>query len=274
MPSSVATHPAADAKADLISLTGLPAVLVAYEPTEYVLTDNDTTLTEAINPYVLKVRDMPDADRPREKMMRYGPAELSLAELVAILLAVGTRREEVMVMARRILKEYGERSLMSEANPQRLADVLQIPLIKACQLVACFEIGRRFYATREGRPIVVRTAQQAYEYLAGIGRLQKEQLRALYLNSRYRVIHEEIVSIGSLTANIVHPREVFQPAIEYGAAAVIIAHNHPSGSLQATSADAEVTEQLLTSGKILGIELLDHLIITRDGYKSIIGDSI
>lgn len=103
--------------------------------------------------------------------------------------------------------------------------------------------------------------------------MQKEQLRALYLNSRYQVIHEEIVSVGSLTANIVHPREVFQPSIEFGAAAVIVAHNHPSGSLEPTSADIDVTRQLGASGALLGIELLDHLIITTDSYISIIGDA-
>jgi DNA repair protein RadC len=114
----------------------------------------------------------------------------------------------------------------------------------------------------------VRTAAQAFGHLHEMGNLQKEQLRGLYLNSRFQVIHEEIISIGSLTANIVHPREVFQPALEYGAVAVIVAHNHPSGSLEPTRADIEATDQLINAGKVLGIELLDHLIIAGEAYKS------
>lgn len=160
------------------------------------------------------------------------------------MLGVGTKKEEVLGMSSRILQEYGERALVNERNPQRLADALDIPVAKACQIVASFELGRRFYQKRAGKPIYVRTSKQAFEHLKSMGSLQKEQLRGLYLNSRYQVIHEETISIGSLTANIVHPREVFKPALEYGAVAVIIAHNHPSGALEPTKDDIVATEQL------------------------------
>jgi len=103
-----------------------------------------------------------------------------------------------------------------------------------------------------------------------MGLLQKEQLRGLYLNSRYQVIYEEVISLGSLTANIVHPREVFHPALEYGAVAIVIAHNHHSGVVDPTEADIHATSQLVTAGKVLGIELLDHLIITHDTFISLI----
>src|SRR6185312_2152732 len=96
------------------------------------------------------------------------------------------------------------------------------------------------------------------------------QLRGLYLNSRYQVVHEEVISIGTLTSNVVHPREVFQPAIERGAVAIILAHNHPSGRLEPTSADLDITKQLVEAGKVLGIELLDHLIITATKHVSIL----
>jgi DNA repair protein RadC len=238
----------------------------------YEMEDMDVVLSEKDFPYVMRVRDMDDDQKPREKLQRSGPGGLPMAELVAILLNVGTRREDVLQMSRRILKEYGERAIMHEKNPAKLAEALDIPLAKACQLVASLEIGRRFYESRAGKPVVVRTANQAYAHLRDMSHLQKEQLRALYLNGRYHVIHEEVVSVGSLTANIVHPREVFQPAVERGAAAVIIAHNHPSGSLEPTSADLEVTAQLFRGGQLLGIELLDHLIVTEDTYLSIIGE--
>jgi DNA repair protein RadC len=239
-------------------------------PQSYQFTDTDLVTGEGNTQYVLRVRDLPLEKKPREKLLAAGPAHLSHAELVAILLGVGTRKEEVMGMATRILREYGERAIVNETNPKRLADSLEIPLSKACQIVASFELGRRFYQQKAGKPVFVRTAQQAFDHLKAIGDLQKEQLRGLYLNSRYQVIHEEIISQGSLTANIVHPREVFQPALEYGAVAVIVAHNHPSGVLDPTDDDVTATAQLIAAGKVLGIELLDHLIIASDKFISVL----
>lgn len=238
--------------------------------TRYSMRDMDTIMGEGETRYVMRVKDLADEDKPREKLLALGPKDLAVAELVAILLGVGTKKEEVMTMANRILREYGERAIVNELNPQRLADTLQIPLPKACQIVASFELGRRFFEKRSGKAVFVSTAQQAFDYLKDMGQMKKEQLRGLYLNSRYRVIHEEVISVGSMTSNIVHPREVFQPAIEYGAAAVIIAHNHPSGKLEATYNDLEVTERLLVASKILGIDLLDHLVIAADHYDSLI----
>jgi DNA repair protein RadC len=235
----------------------------------YALEDRDLIFAEPQAGYVLRVRDMPDADRPRERLLEAGPGSLSIAELLAIIWGVGTTKEDVLAMSKRTLKEYGEKVISSELNPQRLSATADIPLTKACQVIASFELGRRFYSTQAGRPAQVRNAKQAYQYLKGMGTSQKEQLRGLYLNSRYQVIHDEVISIGTLTANIVHPREVFQPAIERGAVAVILAHNHPSGRLEGTMADIKVTEQLVAAGEVLGIELLDHLIITASRYTSL-----
>jgi DNA repair protein RadC len=220
--------------------------------------------------YVLRVKDLPDDEKPREKLQQLGPVNLSMAELVAVVWGVGNRKEDVLAMAHRTLKEYGEKTIGNELNAERLAESADIPLIKATQLIASFELGRRFYATTAGRPVQVRNAKQAYQYLKDMGESQKEQLRGLYLNSRYQVIHDEIISVGSLTSNIVHPREVFQPAIERGAVAIIIAHNHPSGRLEPTMADIQVTEQLIGAGTILGIELLDHLVVTSSKYASVL----
>ncbi len=236
----------------------------------YGLQDRDLVFSEPERAdYVLRVRDMPDEHRPRERMIKSGPGSLSVAELVSVVWGVGTRSEDVLAMSRRALKEYGEKTISNEMDPKRLAAAADIPLTKACQIIASFELGRRFYAQQAGRPAQDRQAKQAYQYLKGMGLNQKEQLRGLYLNSRYQVIHDEIISIGSLTANITHPREVFQPAIERGAVAVILGHNHPSGRLEATNADIEITEQLIAAGDILGIELLDHLIITATRYVSV-----
>lgn len=237
-------------------------------PTMYKMVDHDRIVGDTR--YVLRVRDMPIEEKPREKLAKYGPSVLSMAELVAVLWSVGTRKEDVLEMSRRVLKEYGERAILHETDPDKLATALAIPTNKAYQLVAGLELGRRYFDKRGERPVYVRTSRQAWEYLSDMGTLQKEQLRGLYLNSRYQLVHEETISVGSLTANIVHPREVFQPALERGAVAVIIAHNHPSGDTDPTDADLEVTEQLRAGGAILGIELLDHLIVTRHTYKSLL----
>lgn len=235
----------------------------------YELQDNDTVMSEQPSPYVLRVRDLDREDKPREKLTALGSKNISSAELVAIVLGTGTRKEEVLGMARRIIKEYGEKALPYETRPQRLADALDIPLTKACQIVSSFELGRRFFLSHNERPVFVRTAAQAYEYLQGIEHSKKEQLRGLYLSSRYEVIHDEIISIGTLTANLVHPREVFQPAIERGAVAVIIAHNHPSGDPEPTTQDIAVTAQLAHAGTVLGIDLLDHLVVGSGKFISI-----
>jgi len=236
----------------------------------YALRDRDQLMTDTAHEYVLRVKDLAEEERPREKLTKTGPHNLTLAELVAIVWGVGTRKEDVLAMAKRTLKEYGEKAIGNELSPKQLAEVANIPLTKACQVIASLELGRRFYSNQAGRSTYVRNAKQAFQYLRSMGLSQKEQLRGLYLNSRYQVVHDEVISVGTLTSNIVHPREVFQPAIQHGAVAVIVAHNHPSGVLTPTAADIEVTEQLIQAGEVLGIELLDHIIITTAKHKSIL----
>lgn len=244
--------------------------ILTQSQTRYVFKENNLILDNEGKKYILKIKDLAEEDKPREKLLKQGSSALSSKELMAIVLNVGTKKEEVMSMASRILEEYGENSIIHQTNPKALAKELEIPLIKACQIVACFELGRRFFKKSPGRQIIIRTAKQAYNYLKDIHDLPKEQLRGLYLNSRYRLIHDEVISVGSLTANIVHPREVFRPALEYSAAAIILAHNHPSGSTKSTKGDIEITKQLVKAGKILGVDLLDHIIITKNKFTSIL----
>lgn len=236
----------------------------------YKLDNEGLLLGEKIHPYLLRVRDLEENEKPREKLLKSGPKNLTIAELLTVLFNVGTKKEEVYSMSHRILREYGERAILNETNPKRLADLLNIPLGKASQIIVSFELGRRFYLIKAGRPVFIRNARQAYLHMKGMGESRREQLTGIYLNSRYELIHQEVISVGSITANIVHPREVFFPAIESGAVAVIIAHNHPSGNLSPTEADLEVTEQLKNAGELLGIELLDHLIVTKGSFKSLV----
>jgi DNA repair protein RadC len=220
--------------------------------------------------YVLKLRDLPVNEKPREKLIKYGPSVLSLTELFAVVLNVGTKKEEVLTMSRRLLKEYGDSAIVDQRDPNKIKELLGIPLGKACQIVACFELGRRFFKTPDGRkPITIRTASQVYNYLKDMQELPKEHLRGLYLDAHYQLIHDEVVSIGTLTSNIIHPREVFRPALEYSASAVILAHNHPSGIAKPSDADVAITRQIVEAGKILGISLLDHVIVTKNKFESV-----
>jgi DNA repair protein RadC len=236
----------------------------------YKINDHNTILNHGRLYKIARVKDMPDEEKPREKMLADGPGVLSAAELLAVVLGTGTKKEEVFSMSSRLLREYGEKGIAYQKNPAIIEKDLGIPLVKACQIVACFELGRRFYQKKPGGSITIRTAKQAYDYLKDMGNLNKEQFRGLYLNTHYQLIHDEVISIGTLDAAIVQPREVFRPALEYSAAAIIIAHNHPSGVLKATKADAEITDKLIESGKILDIEVLDHLIIGKNKFISII----
>jgi len=237
--------------------------------TKYIFRENDLLMDNKDKKYVLRIKDLEDESKPREKLIKQGPEALSAAELLAVVLNTGTKKEEVFHMTTRILKEYGEKSISNQTNVTKMAQELDIPAIKACQIISCFELGKRFFQKSPGRQITIRTARQVYDYLSDMRSLPKEQLRGLYLNSRYQLVHDEVISIGSLTASIVHPREVFKPALEYSAAAVIIAHNHPSGSVKPTEGDIETTEQLVKAGKMIGIDLIDHIIIAGDKFTSV-----
>ncbi len=236
----------------------------------YKIKDHNFVLNHGKQYKILAVRDMLDQEKPREKMLESGACTLSSAELLTIVLGVGTKKEEVFSMANRLLREYGEKGIAYQKDPKIIEKDLKIPLVKACQIVACFELGRRFYQKKPGGSITIRTAQQAYAYLKEMGHLYKEQFRGLYLNTHYQLIHDEVISIGTIDASLVQAREVFRPALEYSAAAIIIAHNHPSGILKATKADVEITNKLIEAGQILDIEVLDHLIIGKNKFASII----
>lgn len=226
----------------------------------------------ALKPYKLTIRDLPLDQKPREKILRDGPHSLNIAELWAIILNLGTKKEDIMTMSHRILKEYGERSITNEKDPKKLARELDIPVGKATQIVATIELGKRLFERNPTGAKVLRTAQDVYEYTKNMWDLPKEHLRGIYLNSHYKVIHDEIISIGTIDANIIHPREVFRPALEYAAAAVVLVHNHPSGNLTPSDDDVAVTGQLIAASKLLGIDLVDHVIVSAQGFKSIISD--
>lgn len=218
--------------------------------------------------YTMLFRDLPKEDRPKEKLDSLGVSSLSIAELIAIILNTGTKKEDVLAMSSRVMKEYGEKSLLTQTDPKKVASDLHIPIGKTMQIVASVELGRRLFEKKNGFGKTLRTAQDVFEHTKDMRELPKEHLRGIYLNTQYKIIHEEVLSIGTIDANIVHAREVFRPAIERSAAAVILVHNHPSGNTLPSKADKDVTSQIKEAGEIIGIPLLDHVIVTMSGYKS------
>lgn len=219
--------------------------------------------------YVLTIHDLPAEEKPREKLISRGPGALNAKELLAIILEKGTKKEGILAMTQRVIREYGERNIFLQTDVKALARDLRIPIGKAMQIVAAGELGRRFFERNRNGFSTLREPQDVFEYTIDMRALRKEHLRGIYLNSHYQVIHDEIVSIGTVDTNIVHPREVFRPALSCGAVAVILVHNHPSGILKASDEDKRITRQISEAGKMIGIELVDHLIVTMDGFISI-----
>jgi len=219
--------------------------------------------------YQIPVKELPEDERPREKLIKFGPGFLKDSELLAIILNTGVRGLSVLELTQTIFKLYGTKGLAKEKSVADLMTNTGLPQVKACQIIACMELGRRIFWEDKSRIPTIRTPEEVYKYLEEMKKLTKEQFRGLYLNTRNKLIHDEVISLGSLNLSVVHPREVFRPAIEYGAAAIILAHNHPSGEPEPSTEDIKVTKQILEVGKIMEIEVLDHLIIGNDSFVSL-----
>ncbi|BCG60507.1 RadC family protein [Paenibacillus sp. URB8-2] len=215
------------------------------------------------------LRDLPHEERPRERMMQYGAESLSQTELLAILLRTGTRRESAIHVAQRILGQVGGLRRLADLSIEEMMQIKGIGPAKAVQLKAGMELGRRMANTRLDQPVTIRSPHDAADILTEQLRyLQKEHFVCLFLNTKNHVIAQETLSMGSLNASIVHPREVFRAAIKCSSASIICAHNHPSGDPTPSPEDIALTRRLLEAGEIVGIDVLDHLIIGDDGFIS------
>ena len=237
----------------------------------YKISDTSLVLDRSLSgDYILTIHDMPNEDKPREKLISHGPQDMTIRDLLAVILQTGTVKEDVIEMSERIIRGYGEKNILLERNPAKLSKEMDIPLNKACQIVAVGEIGRRAYEKNEFGFTIIRNAKDVYDFLSDMRTLPKEYFRGLFLNNHNRVVRNEVISIGTVNSSIIHPREVFRAGIECNAAAVVLAHNHPSGEVTPSAEDVEITKQLVQAGKILGITVLDHVIITKDRFVSII----
>jgi len=229
---------------------------------------NDTRLGEPLHRWDPKKRhrmqDVPNADRPREKLLRKGAASLSDVELLAVLLGSGTRRTGVLDLASRILHSLDGR--LDRADTEQLRSITGIGDAKACQIGAALELARRHIA--KGRH-AVREAADALPYLRSIRTKRQEHFVCISLNGANEVIESRVVTVGLLDTNQVHPREVFSDPIGDRAASVLVAHNHPSGTLEPSPEDLALTRRIVKAGDLLGIRVLDHLIVTAEGFLSL-----
>lgn len=212
------------------------------------------------------MQDVEESERPRERLFELGPGALSDADLVALVLGVGSGGESVLDVAARVTRAIHLRRLHQTAVEDILA-VKGMGPARAAQLLAAAEIGRRIWPDADPIPLV-RGPETIFELTADIRRSNREHFVGFYLNSRNQVLRREIISIGSLNASIVHPREVFIPALAVSAASLILAHNHPSGDPSPSEEDLAITRRIAESGRLLGVELLDHVVVAREAYTS------
>lgn len=214
----------------------------------------------------MRIKDLPRVDRPREKLEKYGPNKLSDSELLAVILGSGRKDANVIDLSSSILRKFSGMGL-TDATVQELKNISGLGSAKACEIVACFELGRRLL--KEGGENLIVSPKDVWDLLRDVRDSRKEHFVVFYLDPKTKEISREIVSIGSLNNSLVHPREVFEPAVKHLAAYVIIAHNHPSGDLTPSEEDLEITKDLAIAGKILGINLIDHVIVSKKGYLSL-----
>ncbi len=214
------------------------------------------------------LHDLPKEERPRERLIRFGEQALSAQELLQLILGRGIAGESVAVIAQKLLTQFGSLQKISEASIEELSSVKGIGIAKAAQIKAVFEIGRRISTqTPSYKNKELADPEKVYRLVKNkLKDYHKEHFYIIALNSRNHSIAE--VSVGSLNTSIVHPREVFSEAIKNKAALVVFIHNHPSGNPEPSEDDLVTTKRLTEAGKILGIKVMDHIIITKSNYLS------
>lgn len=220
-------------------------------------------------PVHARITDWPPEERPREKLMRRGAAGLSDAELLAIIIRSGAGRTTAVEAARRLLVSLGALTHLATRSFQELRIARGIGPAKAVAIVAAFELGRRAAAERRGERLRISSPEDVVRAYQPLQRdLRQEQFTVLLLDSANRLLRDVTVTSGTLNSSLVHPREVFRPAIAEPAAGIILLHNHPSGNPEPSTEDLHVTRQLVEASRIIGIPIHDHIILAGEAYAS------
>lgn len=220
--------------------------------------------------YRTKIKEWPADERPREKLAKNGPAALSDAELLAILFRTGTPKYSALDLAKSVLREHKNLRGIAGKSAVELMRMKGIGQAKAVELLAAFEIGRRVEARDNDDKVIVRSPEDVARIMIPRMRdLTNEEFYVLILDAQNGLRQEVKLTSGTLNASLVHPREVFKTAIDHRAAAIVVVHNHPSGNLEPSREDVEITRQLCEAGKTIGIPLHDHLIVSGSGFTSL-----
>lgn len=218
------------------------------------------------------LHDLPADERPRERLVKYGVESLSLQELLSLIFGRGVKGESVVSISQKLITTFASLDSLSEASIEELKEIKGLGLAKACQLKACFEISRRLRKeenSNKNKNRIINSPKDIFSLLKEkVINFHKEYFMVVSLDNRNKVINVDTVSVGTLNSSLIHPRETFEVAIKNHAAAIIICHNHPSGELKPSEDDLVITQNLVKAGKLLGIDVSDHLIITKDGYFS------
>ncbi len=219
--------------------------------------------------YHTKIKDWPHAERPREKLCEFGASHLSDAELLALLIGSGTKRVTALDLAKRMLIDSGHIENLASKNVIELTKMKGIGNARGARIAAAFELGRRQFRKRFENKIQFKSPDDIAAYYGPkVNSLKYEVFALLLLNGNNCLIQEVQLTKGTLTASLVHPREVFKAAIDYMAAALILIHNHPSGEPKPSDEDKKITRQLLAASELIGIPILDHVIISNNQYFS------
>jgi DNA repair protein RadC len=214
------------------------------------------------------IKQLPPELRPRERLLEGGPSALSDGELLGLLFGIGSREKTAVELAGEVISEAGGLHGLYDVSVHELMQVNGIGKAKACTILAAVELGRRIGQVRNpGRPVISSPADVERLLRGRIANLDRENFVVVLLNTRNEVIETSTVSVGTLGASLVHPREVFKPAVRASAASVILAHNHPSGKVEPSREDREVTRRLGEAAGILGIEVLDHVIVGDGSFS-------
>ncbi|WP_226036535.1 RadC family protein [Aquibacillus saliphilus] len=220
--------------------------------------------------HTMTMKDVPRQDRPRERLLEHGPSNLSNQELLAILLGTGTKEESVNLLAQRVLMHFEGLNLLRDSTIEELTAIKGIGSVKGVLILAAIELGKRMHKYKPQERYVIRSPEDGADYVMEEMRgLKQEHFVCLFLNTKNQILHRQTIFIGSLNASIVHPREVFREAVKRSAASIICAHNHPSGDPSPSQEDIHVTKRLSECGKIIGIEVLDHLVIGDHKFVSL-----
>ncbi|MEK6827854.1 MAG: DNA repair protein RadC [Nanoarchaeota archaeon] len=216
----------------------------------------------------MRIKEIAIEQRPRERLRRDGADKLSDAELLALLIQHGSKGESAVDLSNRLISTF-EIDKLNSLSLQELMKIKGIGLAKASKLIAAFELSKRVSSGKICEKIVKNPSDIALHYMEKLKDLKKEHFIAVFLDSKNKIIKDEVISIGTLNSSLVHPREVFKEAIKCSANSIILVHNHPSGSVEASDEDYRVNKVLIEAGELVGIKVLDHLIVGDGKWKNI-----